>query len=131
REIFRRYLEGASVLDIVRRCDRQGWRNKQWTTQDGKLYGGSPLRRGHIYNLLSNIVYSGRFRVGDDIVAGEHEAIIDQETFEKTQARLKLTAVTPGAPRTKTDALLRGLLYCSSCGSGMYATYSASKERRY
>jgi site-specific DNA recombinase len=131
REMFRQYLEGASVLDIVRRCDRQGWRNKQWTTQDGKLYGGSPLRRGHIYNLLSNIVYSGRFRVGDETVGGEHEAIIDLETFERAQARLKQTAVTPSAPRTKTDSLLRGLLYCSCCGAGMFATYSASKERRY
>jgi site-specific DNA recombinase len=131
REMFRQYLDGASVLDIVRRCDRQGWRNKQWTTQDGKLYGGSTLRRGHIYNLLSNIVYSGRFRVGDEIVNGEHEAIIDLDTFARAEARLNLTAVTPGAPRTKTEALLRGLLYCSCCGSGMYATYSASKERRY
>jgi site-specific DNA recombinase len=131
REMFRLYLAGASVLDIVRRCDRQGWRNKQWTTHDSKLYGGGPLRRGHIYNLLANIVYSGRFRVGDEIVAGEHEAIIDEHTFDLVQARLKQTAVTPGAPRTKTDSLLRGLLYCSCCGSGMYATYSASKERRY
>ena len=29
------------------------------------------------------------------------------------------------------DALLRGMLYCSCCGSGMYSTYSASGERRY
>ncbi len=29
------------------------------------------------------------------------------------------------------DALLRGMIYCSCCGSGMYSTYSANKERRY
>jgi site-specific DNA recombinase len=131
REMFRVYLEGMSVLDIVRRVDRHGWRNKQWTTQDGKQYGGSPLRRGHIYKMLANVVYSGRLRVGDEIVAGEHEAIIDRQTFDLVQARLSQTAVTPGVRRVKTDALLRGLLYCASCGSGMYPTYSASKERRY
>jgi site-specific DNA recombinase len=131
REMFRLFLEGASILNIVRRCDRQGWRNKQWTTQDGKLYGGSPLRRGHIYKLLANIVYSGRFRVGDDVFAGEHEAIIEVEMFEKVQIRLQQTSVTPGAPRTKTEALLRRLFYCSCCGSGMYATYSARKGSRY
>jgi site-specific DNA recombinase len=131
REMFRLYLEGTSVLEIVQRFDRLGWRNKQWTTQDGKLYGGSPLRRCHIYKLLGNILYTGRVKVGDEIFVGEHEAIVDQQTFDLAQARLKQTAVTPGTPRTKTDALLRGLLYCSCCGSGMYATYSASKERRY
>src|SRR5215471_17752742 len=131
REMFRVYLEGMSVLDIVRRVDRHGWRNKQWTTQDGKQYGGSPLRRGHIYKMLANVVYSGRLRVGDEVVSGEHEAIIDQQTFDLVQARLQQTAVTPGGPRVKTEALLRGFLYCAACGSGMYPTYSASKERRY
>ena len=57
REVFQFYLEGTPVLDIVRRLDRLGWRNKQWTTRDGKPYGGSPLCRCHIYNLLANIVY--------------------------------------------------------------------------
>jgi site-specific DNA recombinase len=131
REMFRLYLEGTSVLDIVRRFDRLGWRNKQWTTHDSKQYGGSPLRRGHIYKMLANVVYSGRLRVGDEVVAGEHEAIIDQQTFDLVQARLSQTAVAPGTRRVKTDALLRGFLYCASCGSAMYPTYSASKERRY
>ena len=39
--------------------------------------------------------------------------------------------MTPGKPRIQTEALLRGMLYCSCCGSGMYPTYSANKERRY
>src|SRR5450759_5970816 len=132
REMFRLYLEGTPVLEIVQRFDNLEWRNKQWTTQDGKLYGGSPLRRCHIYKLLGNILYTGRVKVGDELFAGEHEAIIDQRTFDLAQARLKQTASPPGAPRrAKMEALLRGMLYCSCCGSGMYSTYSASKERRY
>src|SRR5437667_6474282 len=35
REVFRLYLEGTTVLNLVRRLDQLGWRNKQWTTQDG------------------------------------------------------------------------------------------------
>jgi hypothetical protein len=60
REMFRLYLEGTPVLEIVQRFDKLGWRNKQWTTQDGKPYGGSPLRRCHIYKLLGNLLYTGR-----------------------------------------------------------------------
>jgi site-specific DNA recombinase len=71
-------------------------------------------------------------KVGDEIFPGEHEAIIDQQTFDLAQKRLEENAWTPGnAHRVKFDALLRGLIYCSCCGSGMYSTYSANKERRY
>ncbi len=38
REMFRLYTEGTSVQEIVRRFDHLGWRNKQWTTQEGKPY---------------------------------------------------------------------------------------------
>jgi site-specific DNA recombinase len=132
REIFRLYLEGTPVLDIVRRLDRLGWKNKQWTTQDGKLYGGTPLRRCHIYNLLGNLIYTGRIKVGEEIFPGEHEAIIDPQMFDQVQAKLKQNAWTTGNPhRTKMESLLRGMIYCSCCGSGMYSTYSASKQRRY
>ena len=132
REMFRLYLEGTAVVEIVQRFDKLGWRNKQWTTQDGKLYGGSPLRRCHIYKLLGNVLYTGQVKVGDEIFPGEHEAVIDQQTFDMAQKRLKENAWTPGnAHRVKFDALLRGLIYCSCCGSGMYSTYSANKERRY
>ncbi|MBM3740765.1 MAG: recombinase family protein [Acidobacteria bacterium] len=132
REMFRLYLEGTQVTEIVQRFDKLGWRNKQWTTQDGKLYGGSPLRRCHIYKLLGNILYTGQVKVGDEVFPGEHEAIIDQQTFDLAQKRLKENAWTPGNEhRVKFDALLRGLIYCSCCGSGMYSTYSANKERRY
>ena len=132
REMFRLYLEGTAVVEIVQRFDKQGWRNKQWTTQDGKLYGGSPLRRCHIYKLLGNVLYTGQVKVGEEIFPGEHEAIIDQQTFDLAQKRLEENAWTPGnAHRVKFEALLRGLIYCSCCGSGMYSTYSANKERRY
>jgi site-specific DNA recombinase len=132
REMFRLYLEGTPVMEIVQRFDKRGWRNKQWTTQEGKLYGGSPLRRCHIYKLLGNIIYTGQVQVGDEVFPGEHEAIIDQGTFERAQVKLKENTWKGGNQRhVKMDALLRGLIYCASCGSGMYPTYSASGERRY
>ena len=132
REMFRLYLEGTSVLEIVQRFDKLGWRNKQWSTGDAKLYGGSPLRRCHIYKMLGNILYTGRVKVGEEIFPGEHEAIVDPRTFELAQVRLKENAWKSGNPhRMKMDALLRGMIYCSSCGSGMYSTYSGHQERRY
>jgi site-specific DNA recombinase len=132
REIFRLYLEGTSVTDIVRHCDRVGWRNKQWTTQDGKLYGGNVLRRCHVYNLLTNIVYSGRLKVGEDLFAGEHEGLIDEQTFDLVQSKLNGSPWrATGGARRKPDALLRGVLYCACCGGAMYSTWTANRTRRY
>src|SRR5215831_12450663 len=101
QEVFRSYLEGIQVTEIVQRFDKRGWRNKQWTTKDGKLYGGGPLRRCHIYKLLGNVLYAGNVRVADELFPGEHEAIIDQQTFDLAQTRLKQTAATPSGPRVK------------------------------
>ena len=132
RAIFNLYLEGRSVTEIVRHCDKLGWRNKQWTTEEGKLYGGNPLGRCHVYKLLGQIVYTGQVKVGTELFVGEHEAIVDRQTFELAQIKLKQNAWTSGNPhRMKMDALLRGLVYCGCCGSAMYSTYTAKAERRY
>lgn len=132
RSMFRLYLEGRTVTEIVRHCDKQGWRNKQWTTDEGKPYGGNSLHRSHLYKLLGQIVYTGQVKVGDELFAGEHEAIIDRQTYDLAQVRLKQNAWISGNPhRMKMDALLRGLVYCGCCGSAMYSTYTAKAERRY
>jgi site-specific DNA recombinase len=90
------------------------------------------LGRSHLYNLLSNVLYTGRFLVDGALYPGEHDAIVDQETFDLVQARLQLNSRDrDSASRRKTEALLRGLIYCSTCGSAMYPTYSSSGERRY
>ncbi len=132
RSIFKWYIEGESVFSIVDKARRAGWRNKQWTTRDGKAYGGHPLRRAHIYNLLANALYTGQVPVDGELYPGEHEAIIDQPTFDLVQARLKQNSTNGDhRHRTRMESLLRGLIYCSCCGSAMYQTYSSSKERRY
>jgi hypothetical protein len=51
-------------------------------------------------------------RVGDEVFPGEHEAIIDQPTFELAQVKLKDNTWKSGNPhRIKMDALLRGMDY--------------------
>lgn len=132
RSIFGWYLEGESIFSIVAKASQLGWRNKQWTTRASKLYGGLALRKSHLYNLLANILYTGQMRVDDVLYPGEHDAVIDQQTFDPVQARLKQNS--PGGEkrhRTRMESLLRGLIYCSCCGSAMYQTYSSRKERRY
>jgi len=119
RSIFEWYLCGESIIGIAAKAHQLAWRNKQWTTRDGKLDGRHSLRWTHLYNLLTNPLYSGRVQVGGELYPGEHEAIIDPQTFDLVQARLKQNSTATGEPhRTRMESLLRGLIYCSCCGPG-------------
>jgi len=132
RQIFEWYLEGHAVHGIVAKCEGLGWRNKQWATKEGKAFGGHPMRKCHIYTMLANPLYAARIRAADEMVAANHARIIDDNTFDLAQRKLKENTRNPGGEhRPRLEALLRGLLYCSSCGSAMSPSYSSSKNRRY
>jgi site-specific DNA recombinase len=132
RQIFKWYLEGHSVHGIVAKCAGLGWRNKEWTTKEGKKFGGHSLRKCHIYTMLANPLYAARIRAGDEVVAAAHRPIVEDDTFDLVQQKLKENTRNPGGGRgPKLEALLRGLLYCANCGSPMSPSYSSSKNRRY
>jgi site-specific DNA recombinase len=132
RQIFEWYLEGHSVQGIVAKCAGLGWRNKEWATKEGKKFGGHSLRKCHIYTMLANPLYAARIRAGDEIVAATHPRIVDDNTFDLVQQKLKENTRNPGgAHGPRLEALLRGLLYCAACGAPMSPSYSSSKNRRY
>ena len=82
--------------------------------------------------LLSNHHYIGKVFYNGELYPGEHEAIIEEETWARTQALLTQNARTGGStPRVKSDALLRGLLKCGTCGCGMIHTYTKKGRTRY
>ena len=107
-----------------------GWHNKQWTTKEGKVYGGHPMRKCHVYKMLANPLYAARIRADGEVVAANHTAVVDARTFDLVQEKLKENTRNPGTEhRPKMESLLRGLLYCSCCGSAMSPSYSSSKYR--
>lgn len=131
-QVFEWYLEGNSVHGIVAKCEGLGWQHKQWATKEGKTFGGHPMRKCHVYTILANPLYAARIRAADEIVAATHPRIVDDNTFDLVQQKLKENTRNPGGEhRLKLEALLRGLLYCSCCGSAMSPSYASSKNRRY
>ena len=132
RQIFEWYLEGQTVYGIVAKCADLGWHNKQWTTKDGNVYGGHQMRKCHIYTLLANPLYAARIRADGEVVAANHARTVDDKTFDLVQEKLKENTRNPGTQhRPRLESLLRGLLYCTCCGSAMSPSYSTSKDRRY
>ena len=133
RSIFALYLELGTLMPVVRACERRGWTTKQWTTKAGRPQGGRGLDKATLHALLTNPVYVGKVRHHEEVYEGEHEAIVDAETFERVRAGLRLNGKTGGSRvRNRHGALLKGLVRCTACGCSMghhFATSGSGKTK--
>jgi site-specific DNA recombinase len=124
REIFALYLEYGSLIPVVEELDRRGWRMKAWTTRDGRPAGGRPIIKNSLYNLLTNKIYLGKVEYGGQIYEGEHERILDDESWNKVQTVLRENGRRGGRSiGNKHGALLKGLVRCATCDVCMIHTY--------
>ena len=70
RGIFELYLEHESLVATIKNLDSRGWNNKRWTNKKGRIAGGSPFNKHGLYNLLTNILYTGRITYKDEVHDG-------------------------------------------------------------
>jgi len=135
REIFRMYLTLGSLIPVVQELEQRGWRMKEWTTREGRRIGGAAFNKTKLHNLLTNVVYCGKVAYEGQIYQGEHERIVDDETWNAVQEQLNRNGRRGGRNvRNKYGALLKGLVRCGSCNVGMTHTYvqkSGNKLYRY
>ena len=111
--------------------DRLCLRTKVRKKANGRTEGGCRLSRGYIYKLLGNPIYVGRIRHGDQTYDGQHEGIIDVETWDAVQAKLAKNATGRDATRRRTDpSLLAGKLFDAS-GRRLTSSHANKKGRRY
>jgi DNA invertase Pin-like site-specific DNA recombinase len=112
RLIFQRYLELGNSLALQRWLAMEGVRSKPRTSVARRFAGGHEFSRGALFHLLKNRTYLGEIPHKGESYPGRHPAIIDQQTFDATQALLARNSQTrrervPGSAR----ALLRGILF--------------------
>ena len=109
RFIFDKYAEGVPKKDIMKSLDERGIRNKQ----------GRPLTLSFFNRILTNPIYYGTFRQLDQTFPNFADPIIDEDLFNRVQARLKRVARAPAASKGKVDYLLTGKIFCGHCGFPM------------
>ncbi len=132
RAIFDEYMQRRSLIRTCRALDERAWKTKRWTTRKGNERGGRPFDKTSLYRLLSNVVYLGKVRYKDEIHDGEHEAIVDEDAWQRVQQMLRSNGRSGGMHvRNKYGALLKGLLYCKPCARAMTHTYTSKGNRRY
>ena len=89
RTIFQLYLELRSFGKLVAELDRRKIVTKRRNTKVAKYQGGIPFTYGPLAYFLKNRIYLGEMHHGGKWFKGEHEAILDRETFDQVQQLLK------------------------------------------
>jgi site-specific DNA recombinase len=109
------------MLDLVRELAEQGVRNKR----------GKPVDKGFVYKLLHNRLYRGEAVHKGQSHPGEHQAIVDQDLWDKVHAILgDSPGKRAGSTRAQTPALLKGLLF-GPAGWAMVPTHTRKAGRLY
>lgn len=109
REIFRLFLAGKAYHAIGL------YMQSRYTTKHGNYTGA-----GVIPKMLANPLYIGKIKYGDQVFDGQHEPIIDMDTWNRAQARLEmLNQKMPYHLKYpfRGNHLLSGLLWCGNCGA--------------
>jgi site-specific DNA recombinase len=131
RRIFAMYLELGGLVATVNELRLRGVSNKRWTTKSGEVQGGSLFEKNSLGTTLRNPLYIGCVRAGDQVVEGEHEAIVERDVWDAVQRQLTAQAPDVGARASKrSSALLSGLARCK-CGAAMTPTTAKGRGRTY
>lgn len=134
RRIFELYVSGRKgIKSIANILNAEGFATKN----------GMPFAHPIVHAILSNPVYVGRVRFRGREFTGLHEALVDQETYERAQALLAERGGSHALRRgNPTNYLLFGVVRCGLCGrafigtsargrSALYHYYTCSTRYRY
>jgi len=133
RLIFRRFLQLGSVVALIKELNEKGHTTKSWTTKKGKVRPGVPWNKNHVYRLLNNPILIGLIPHKDKTFPGQHEAIIEKSLWDEVQESLNDGGqrARANATRSKTPAMLKGVIRCGHCGTSMGITFTRKNGRTY
>ncbi len=121
RWIFARFIEIGSGTLLARETAERGLRTPR----------GNLIDKKYIYRLLNNRAYIGEAVHKGESYPGEHDAIIDADTWDKVRTILKVSPRKRAMhTRAKTPALLKGLIYGPD-GAAFSPTHSKKQGRLY
>lgn len=116
-EIFTRYADGETVLEIIDDMNSRG----VFTNTTFKYSSKSSI--GY---LLKNRRYIGEYRYKDIVIPDGMPAIIPKEIFDKVQRRVEKNKHKPAAMKADNEYILTTKLFCGKCGTMMVGTGGTS-----
>jgi site-specific DNA recombinase len=126
--------EAATVRTIFNEFLRLGsvHRLQQWLRENNiRSRSGNHFCRGALYTILRNPHCLGLIKHKKDSYLGEHQAIIQRETWDKVQALLDGNIQGKRRkPRATKESLFTGILF-DAAGTRYTPTHANKKGRRY
>lgn len=131
QQIFTRYVRLGSVQLLKTDLDKANIHSKKRVSSKGKYTGGKAFSRGALYAILKNTLYRGLIHHKGSYHAGQHEAIISQELWDKVQATLENNRqIKKLGTRAKQASLLAGMVR-NEQGKALTPTHTAKASKRY
>jgi len=128
--LFSLYLDLQSISKLKEVADQKGYVTKR-RKYGPRSAGGKSFTRGHLSQLLRNPVYVGDIVHRENVYPGQHDAIIERETWQAVQQLLDGQAPARRSQKNSKHAcLLTGLAY-DETGDRLTPTYANKKGRRY
>ncbi|OAM05708.1 MAG: recombinase [Wolbachia endosymbiont of Dactylopius coccus] len=122
KHIFERYMELKSMAELARELNREGYRTK------ARSDGGEIFKKATVRRIITNPTYMGKIKHYEKQYEGKHEAIIEEEKWQKAQELIKNQ---PYRKAKYEEALLKGIIKCKSCNANMTLTYAKKENKRY
>ena len=131
RTIMTRYVELGSVPALVAELATRGIVSKRRVDRIGRVTGGTPYRRGALYDLLANRLYLGEVVHKGTAHPGEHDAIVDQTLWNEVQLLLARNRVTRRHRGNANDPSLLAGMIRDNHGRRMSPCHAGKSNRRY
>ena len=128
--MFATYLQAQS-LDKALPLLNGRYQTKRWTTEKGITLGGRQFSKTTFVSILKNPIYTGQLTTDNGLVLGQHEAIVDQATFDRVQRTLAgNTQRRKSVTSNRYHFLLLGLTRCAVCGSRMTHYHAQGRNNK-
>lgn len=131
RHIFERYPALGSVYDLQAELAADGILTKSRVLKDGRNYGDKNFSRGALYQMLRSRIYRGEVTHRGKYYPGEHDAIIDTDTFDRVGERLSGNQVKQKhAAHAEHPSLFAGIIWDSD-GRRLTPNHANKRGVRY
>jgi len=132
REIFELYIKEKSLLSVAKILNQRGILTKKYVAKAGKTFGGIAFKNTQVRFIIKNVLYTGKVNYKDELYNGLHEAIIDEDTFNKAQSILAENRIEHKPSKNeKVTGLLNNILRCKACDTVMAHTYASKGNVKY
>jgi DNA invertase Pin-like site-specific DNA recombinase len=132
RFIYEQYLLRESYFSVAQQLNKLGYRTKIRTLKNGKTTGGQYFEPKAVMRILQNPYFKGCVTHKGSVYQGEHEAIVDEETWSRVQTIFaEHSAGSKVRSVSSTPSFLRGIIRCASCDATMKQTICVRNGLRY